>query len=436
VTNEEELVSKDRFNNQEELNDTDATKGKVTEEIHILAQKDDSGEEVSHACSEPSEQKRGMVLFYLLLPLILVALSTAGTLWVILFPSYRGDYFMKDSLNYYNFLSESVLVAILDFAPLFLLYFLLVSTRCYFEKPLSGLNRIVSVITILCIWACIDVFFFDEKGFIKVLSSLYRNVEPIFGLVKVLIIVALFKACYIILSYSKSKHSVKTDLISCTALCLVYIVICSFFIREGGLIYLVHFSEKYTTTKDFPVEKRSTLESFLKFAELNGYKRERFFHIEKQISYEDLLTMAAISPALLSSNYMINYPKYYARYITNEILYPLSNDLAQKEYWGRKLIVSSERVEDHFYNRRWTMGRDIFLAIKYLSILSAVASGNPEAAYKQWIRDKSPSLRWESLSKEPSPQMTPEEEKEWFYWYKVLWPQIEDVIDSVDKYFG
>jgi hypothetical protein len=29
------------------------------------------------------------------------------------------------------------------------------------------------------------------------------------------------------------------------------------------------------------------------------------------------------------------------------------------------------------------------------------------------------------------PQMTLEEEKEWFYWYKVIWPQIEDVIEHV-----
>jgi hypothetical protein len=110
-----------------------------------------------------------------------------------------------------------------------------------------------------------------------------------------------------------------------------------FFIREGGLIYFVPFREKYTVTEDFPVNKRAVLKSFFKFAELNGHKRERYFHPKKQISYEDLLEMAAISPsllkpALLSSTNTTSYPKFYVRYMTNEILYPLSKNKAKKEH--------------------------------------------------------------------------------------------------------
>jgi hypothetical protein len=242
----------------------------------------------------------------------------------------------------------------------------------------------------------------------------------------------IFKACYVVLSYAKSKHNMKRDFISCVALCAVYILICNYFIREGGLIYLTPISVNCTTTDDFPSDKRAVLISFFKFAELNNYKPENFFHPEKQISYVDLLSLAAISPKLLSYSQFMYYPKFYVRYLTNEILFPLSDDLAQKEYWGRKLIVSSERIENHFYRRGSAMKRDIFLSSKYLSILQAKAIGKPEAAYKQWIDEKSPVTA--PLINDPGrrillPQMTAEEEEEWLYWYKILWPQLENAIN-------
>jgi hypothetical protein len=242
----------------------------------------------------------------------------------------------------------------------------------------------------------------------------------------------MFKISYIILSYAKSKHSVKFDIILCSALFIVYFLVCNFFFREGGIIYVVPFKEKYTVSEDFPINKRAILKSFFKFAELNDYKTEDFFHPQKQISYENLLTLATISPKLLSYSEFMYYPKFYVHYLTKEILYPLSDDLAQKEYWGRKLIVSSERIENHFNRRGTAMKRDIFLASKYLSILQAKANGEPEAAYKQWIHEKSPvpsPLIYESGRKIQLPQMTPEEEEEWLYWYKILWPQIEQIIN-------
>ena len=419
MTSKEKERNKDVAIYQDKNLNMDTIEGQEEEEMNSIENKDASAVEVSHTCCDPGEKARGMVFFYLLLPIVLAALYVAGTFWFFYYP------FHIDVFQYYDYTSYSILAAFFINAPLYLLYFLTVLLRCYFGKPLNGMDKIVSEIVIFSIWTFVCAFFFDKSEFVQQLDLLCRNTEPIFIVVAITFLVAIFKACCVILCYAKANHSVKIDLISCTALCVVYILICNFFILEGGLIYLVSYSEQYTITEDFPIDKLVTLESFCKFAELNGYKRERFFNPGKQISYGNLLTMAAISPAFLSYGYR-NYPKFYVRYLTNEILYPLSEDLAKKEYWGRKLTVSSEHIEDHFYNRKFSMGRDIFLARQYLSVLSATARGNPEAAYKQWIGDKSPSIWW---GRGPAFQMTPEEEKEWFYWYKTLWPQIEDFID-------
>ena len=416
-------MNKDGAINQEEISNFDAIEGQSAEEMNSIAQKDASTVEVSHTYCNPDEKARGVVFFYLLLPIVLAALYIAGAFWFYNYPFYI------DVFQYYDHTSYSILAAFVITAPSYLLYFLSVLIRCYFGKPLNGMHKIVTGIVIFSIWSCVCAFYFDKSEFAQLLNLLCRNAEPILIVGAILFLMTVFKASYVILNYAKANHSIMNDLISCTALCVVYIVICNFFILEGGLIYSVPYNAKYTTTEDFPVDKLAILKSFFKFAELNGYKQEKFFRPKKQISYGDLLTMAAISPALLSYGYR-NYPKFYVRYLTNEILYPLSEDLAQKEYWGRKLTVSSERIEDQFINRKFSMGRDIFLARQYLSVLSAMARGNPEAAYKQWIGDKSPST-W--MGRGPAFQMTPEEEKEWFYWYKVLWPQIEDVIKYEKK---
>ena len=259
--------------------------------------------------------------------------------------------------------------------------------RYFLGKPLRRLKRIVFGIVISIIWAYVCAFYFYKSEFVQRLILLYRNTEPIYNIGAVLFLVTVLIACFVILGYDETKHSIKVDIISCIALCVVYIIICNFFIREGGLIYLVPNSAKYTTTEDFPVEKRANLESFLKFAELNNYKRIIFVNPKKQISYRDFLTMAAKSPSLLSSGYMKNHPKFYVRYLTNEILYPLSKDLAQKEYWERQLTVSSKCIEDYFSDLESTIGRLIFLARQYLSILGEIVNYNPEVIYKQWVKD-------------------------------------------------
>ena len=418
MTNEEDLVSKDGVINQIEPPNADTSECQVTEEIQILALKDASGEEVSRNCHNPVSQTRDMVYFYLLLPIILVALYMAGELWFLFYPS------IPEGLSYLYYPTFCILSTTIFIAPLYILQTL---WRYYLGKPLYGMNKTIICVVIFCIWLCGLMLYFEKNNLLEnSMYWIYTNAKPIFCVIVILFLVSVFKACFIVLGYKKSKHSFKIDILSCTALCVVYIVICNFFMREGGIIYLVPYSKHYGTTEDFPVDKRSILKSFYKLAELNGFKRERFFHPEKQISYEDLLAMAAISPELLSHGYNY-YPKFYARYLIKEILYPLSNDLSQKEYWGRKLVISSERIEDHFYNRRWTMSRDIFLARKYFFILGAMTSDNPEAVYRQWIRDQSTLLNWGSI---PPPPMTPEEEEEWLYWYKVLWPQIEEIIDS------
>ena len=127
----------------------------------------------------------------------------------------------------------------------------------------------------------------------------------------------------------------------------------------------------------------------------------------------------------MSSSYIFNYPKFYVRYWANEILYPLSDDLAQKDYWGRKLTVSSERIENQFFHRGSVMQRDIFLASKYMSILQAMAKNTPEEAYHRWLHERSPYYDPFYGRVVQLPQMTSEEEKEWLYWYKILWPQLE-----------
>jgi hypothetical protein len=80
------------------------------------------------------------------------------------------------------------------------------------------------------------------------------------------------------------------------------------------------------------------------------------------------------------------------------------------------------------------MSRDIYLGSRYFSILKSMAIGDPENAYRQWIKTKSPTWNLSfrgHLQYELLPQMTPEEESEWLYWYKILWPQLEDRLNSV-----
>ena len=288
---------------------------------------------------------------------------------------------------------------------------------------------IVSGISIFTIWTFLFPFLFQGDVFLEqLLNRIFGNIKPLLRIGAIMFFVSLafvimLKVCFIILGYDKSKKRFcKTDIISCVALCIMYFIICNCFLSEGGIIYLIPFSEKYAVTEDFPSNKRAILKSFLKLVVLND-KKEDFFYPEKQISYEDLLTMAAVSPAILSSGNLY-YPKFYVRYWANEILYPLSDDLAQKDYWGRKLIVSSESIEAHFFHREWGMLREIFLASKYLSILKATATDDPGSAYRQWLRDKLPYYD-PRFGRAQLPQMTSEEEKEWLYWYKILWPQLE-----------
>jgi hypothetical protein len=112
--------------------------------------------------------------------------------------------------------------------------------------------------------------------------------------------------------------------------------------------------------------------------------------------------------------------------------------LAQKEYWGRKLIVSSERINDHFNFGGSIMWQEISLISKYKSVLSGVVNGKPEVAYQQFIKvNEKPgyifplsNINYYSAF---SYQMTPDEEKEWLYWYKVIWPKLEHVINPNQK---
>jgi hypothetical protein len=373
------------------------------------------------------EQTKRLFFVFLLTPVIFMALFMAGTFWFFVYPSSIALPGMVELLDFVYFPSRCILIAIIFIAPLFILLALL---RSLYEKPLSNVSKTIWAVVFFSIW--MSIFVREFKHVLAILLNwLYENTEPISVICILLFFVSIIKASLKVLGYEKSKHSVKIDIISCITLCIVYISICNYFIREGGIIYVVPFREKNTVTEDFPNDKKNILKSFLKFAELNNHNAESFFHPEKQIRYKDLLAAAAISPALLERPiFRINYPRFYVRYLTNEILFPLSEDLAQKEYWGRKLIVSSERINNHFYQRVFEMERDIALASKYLSILRAMARGKPDAAYLQMVNDKSSNRRFgDAFHLGHIIQMTPEEEKEWLYWYKILWPQLEHIID-------
>jgi len=382
VKSEEGLVSEYEGFKQEEISKVDTTEGQATEKIHTIAEKDATGKEISQIYRGSDKEARCIVFFYMLVPIILAALYMAGTMWFFAYPSYTRSHSVIEALNFFHYPSDSFFTAFVITAPIYLLYSLSVLLRYYIGKPLNGITKMVYCIIIFCVWAYTCVFFFDKSKFVQQLDLLYRNAESIFSIGVFLFLLTVFIACFVILGYEASKHSVRIDFLLSTALCVVHIVICNFFIREGGLIYLVPFSEKYTTTEDFPIDKRATLESVLIFAKLNDYRRMISLYPEKQISYRDLLTMAAKSPSLLSSGYMKNHPKLYVHYLTNEILYPLSKDLAQKEYWESKLTVSSKHIEDYYYSIRSTVVRYIYLAKQYLSILVVMVNGNPEAAHK------------------------------------------------------
>jgi hypothetical protein len=348
-------------------------------DVHIL-----TSEEKSERIDESpnyeglSTQAKGMVFFYLLVPVFFMASYFAGEIWFLLYPSSIALTGVDEAFGYIYYPTICIFIALVIVSPLFILLAVL---RRFCKFPFYWIKKIVCGV-LLCIWVIILVFYANNP-FELLLIRLYKNNDPIFIVCTIAFLAIMLKSCFVILVYAELKQSVKKDFICCTALCVVYVIVCIFFIWEGGLIYLapysevVPFSEKSIVTEDFPNDKLAMLRSFLKFSYLSGYGYQSFFPPEKEISYEDFLTMAAISPAIFKAYHNFYYPKFYVSYWTNEILYPLSDDLAQKEYSGPKLIVSSERINDHFYRRESAMAQDISLASEYLSILYIAANGKP-----------------------------------------------------------
>jgi hypothetical protein len=232
-----------------------------------------------------------------------------------------------------------------------------------------------------------------------------------------LLVIVLLNTClvsFIILGYSNTKphrfYMTKplAYFAASAVLYTIFLAFCVFFIGEGGFIYFYPCSEIYTTTKDFPRDKLKNLKSLLRLTAVVNPSLAKTLFSGRVVSYEDFLTVAAASPALLPRNS----PKFYFHYWTNEILYPLSDDLAQKEYWGRKWITSRQQVENHYLDAGWM--REAFLASKYISVLKWAAEKKIEEAYQEWLRDKE-YVEFCHIAKF---KMTPEEDREWLYWYK------------------
>ena len=82
------------------------------------------------------------------------------------------------------------------------------------------------------------------------------------------------------------------------------------------------------------------------------------------------------------------------------------------------MIVSSAKIKDYYLRGGKEMERDVFLASKYLDVLTAEASNDLEWAYQKWLTEKSPVLRLQSgHGYVLLPQMTSEEDQEWLNWY-------------------
>ena len=192
-----------------------------------LVSKKTTVEEVSQNCRNPGKKAR-VLYFYLLFPIVFVALFMEGAGWIITYPDFEVHFYLLEHTYY----------ALVYCFPIYILYFLLLLPRCYFGKPLSGKNEIVSFVAIFSIWACFDALYFNENGFLRPMLRLGGNSEPIVYVFIFLIAVTLLKACFVILGYDKSKRSAKNDLISCTILFVTYFVIFTF-IKEGGLIYFL-----------------------------------------------------------------------------------------------------------------------------------------------------------------------------------------------------
>jgi hypothetical protein len=79
------------------------------------------------------------------------------------------------------------------------------------KKHLSTKNVIISSIVTLCIWLYYLTTIFQKWGGFKVwLNWLFENAEPMLSVMAILFsAILIFKACFVILQYEKTKHSVK-----------------------------------------------------------------------------------------------------------------------------------------------------------------------------------------------------------------------------------
>jgi hypothetical protein len=347
-----------------------------------------------------------MLFCLLLLPLILGALFFESIYWFFM----RPHYFLCLLLSL--FLGAGKFFLPIYLLPAFLRYFL--------KKTLSFIEKIAISIVIFFVWLWIVLLYGDELFRLGLLKEwLARHtVAPLNGYLLFfalsIVLLSTFMMCFVILGYRKSGNLNtwrRIDYALCMIICVVYFVFGRFFIAEGGLIYFFPCSETYIVANDFPKEKLANLRALFRFVSINESKLKNFFS-KKEISYEDFLAMTATSPAILSKNP----PKFYFRYWIDEILYPLSDDLAQKSYWGRKWITSSEQIEDYYIHGRDEIERDVFLASKYLSLLAWSAAGAPQEAYNQLLREREMAMFHLPGVYTPLP-MTPKEESEWLIWY-------------------
>lgn len=171
---------------------------------------------------------------------------------------------------------------------------------------------------------------------------------------------------------------------------------------------------QYKTTNDFPESQKGVLIHLSKFIDMTDLS---LLHVLKKpvISYDCLLSLAAISPAILGEDM----PRFYFRYWVNNVLLPLSNDLAIQRYWGHKLLVSEKKIKDLYLY--WKKGaeipRDALIAKTYRSIIVSIQKKEPEYPYELFLSGAYQFRVLMSSSDYAVPDNRSEDREEWLNAY-------------------
>ena len=214
MTNEEESTSKDVFVNQEELSNTSIAEEQAVEAL---------------------PQARGIVCFYLLVPIVIIALFFWGTHLSLVYPPKNLFPYSINYIDFYFAIFLCLFWAVVCVSPLYLL--LLLWRFCY-PKPLSKMNKTISGMVFFSIWAIFSMqIIVIGMDFLEQLLNLHlKNSGPLLYMCATpFLLIIMLKACFAILCYNKSKHSVMFDLISCVAIFVVYVAICNFSLKKVGV---------------------------------------------------------------------------------------------------------------------------------------------------------------------------------------------------------